>query len=293
MVALDNTILNVAVPSISHEFGASESDLQWVTTAYGLVLADCCSRGGVRRSSWTKGMLLAGLAISDWRPRGVVRRVDDAAGRRPRADGVGGACTMPATLAVLGNVFAASERGQAIAIWSSVAGIAAGAGPIVGGVCCTALVGLRADRESAGRRRRVRRRWCLRAAIERSGLTSPRPSQLARVVGGVDRGSRGHHRRSGARVAGAFDDRRSECGGRVLRGVPVQRGALARSAVDAETARDPRVIAGAVTMAGLFFAMFGVQFVLTQWIHGDQAGRRWSQGSASFRMRRRRSCARC
>ena len=48
--------------------------------------------------------------------------------------GVGGACTMPATLSVLGNVFHEDERGRAIAIWSGVAGVASAAGPIAGGL---------------------------------------------------------------------------------------------------------------------------------------------------------------
>ena len=50
------------------------------------------------------------------------------------AMGVGGACTMPATLSILGNVFDEHERGRAISIWSGVAGVASAAGPIAGGL---------------------------------------------------------------------------------------------------------------------------------------------------------------
>src|SRR3954449_3332989 len=125
IVIIGNTALNVAIPTLSRELGASTSELQWMVDAYSLVFAGFLFTGGAlgdrfgRKGTlqvglliFLSGSLLAALGDSTW---AVI------AGRSVM--GLGGAFVMPATLSILTNVFPAHERARAIAIW---AGIAAG-----------------------------------------------------------------------------------------------------------------------------------------------------------------------
>lgn len=135
IVALDNTILAVAVPRVGSALGADETALQWVTAAYSLVLAALLlPLAGLGDRFGRKGLLLVGLTLFGLASVAAALATSTAQLVAARGlMGVGGAATMPATLAVLGNVFAEHERGRAIALWSGVASIAGGAGPIVGG----------------------------------------------------------------------------------------------------------------------------------------------------------------
>lgn len=136
IVVLDNTILSVAVPSIGDALSATETQLQWIVAAYGLVLAALLlPLAGVGDRLGRKGLLLTGVAVF-----GVTSAV---AALAVSADqllvargllGLGGAATMPATLAVLSNVFPAHERARAIALWSGASSIAAAGGPVIGGI---------------------------------------------------------------------------------------------------------------------------------------------------------------
>jgi EmrB/QacA subfamily drug resistance transporter len=135
IVALDNTILAVAVPSVGTALGADETALQWITAAYSLILAALLlPLAGLGDRFGRKGLLLVGLTLFGLASAAAALATTSAQLVVARGlMGVGGAATMPATLSVLGNVFPDHERGRAIAVWSGVASIAGGAGPIVGG----------------------------------------------------------------------------------------------------------------------------------------------------------------
>lgn len=135
VIIVDNTILNVAVPTIVRELSASTSQLQWMVDSYTLVFAGLLLTAGSlgdrfgRRGALQVGMVIFGLgsllaAMSDSANQLIVTR---------GIMGVGGAFIMPATLSIITNVFPPEERGKAIGLWASVAGVAAVLGPISGG----------------------------------------------------------------------------------------------------------------------------------------------------------------
>jgi EmrB/QacA subfamily drug resistance transporter len=136
IIGLDNTILNVALPSLQKEFDASSSTLQWIVDSYLLVFAGLLLTMGTlgdrfgRKLALQCGLVLFGgasLAVL------VVQTSDQLIAVRA-AMGVGGALIMPATLSIISNVFPKEERGKAIGIWAGMASVGIGLGPLFGGL---------------------------------------------------------------------------------------------------------------------------------------------------------------
>jgi EmrB/QacA subfamily drug resistance transporter len=136
IIGLDNTILNVALPTLQEEFDASASTLQWMVDAYLLVFAGLLLVFGTlgdrfgRKLALQAGVTLFGLAslgalIADSSGEVIVIR---------SLMGVGAALIMPATLSIIANVFPPEERPKAIGIWAAQAALGIGLGPLVGGL---------------------------------------------------------------------------------------------------------------------------------------------------------------
>src|SRR5918999_1987230 len=136
IIGLDNTILNVAIPTLQEEFDASASSLQWMVDSYLLVFAGLLLVFGTLGDRLgRKRALQAGVSIFGLASLGAL--VADSAGQviAVRAlMGVGAAMIMPATLSIIANVFPPDERGKAIGIWAALAAVGIGLGPLAGGL---------------------------------------------------------------------------------------------------------------------------------------------------------------
>jgi MFS family permease len=273
VITVDNTILSIALPSIREQMQASESDLQWITAAYGIVLAGVLlplavvgDRIGRRR------MLFAGLAV--FGTASAVAAFVDSPGALiacRAALGLGGASAMPATLAIIGNVFAPAERGRAISVWSGVAGLGAAAGPLAGGlllahfwwgsvflvnvpICAAGLVATAAIVPESFDPASPR--------IDGAGAALWTAALVGLVFGVIEAPERGW------------------ASGTVLTALPAAAVLFAAFAIRARraafpllppaTAGHPGMRAGAAVIPTTFFAIFGAQFVLTQWLQGPE-----------------------
>ncbi|WP_437762172.1 MFS transporter [Sorangium sp. So ce281] len=136
IISFDNTILNVALPSISRALHASAGDLQWIVDAYILVFAALLlTMGAISDRIGRKRMLQIGLILFAI-GAGMVTLVDSTRaliGLRACL-GVAAAMIMPSTLSIIAATFRdARERAKAIALWAAVFGLGISIGPILGG----------------------------------------------------------------------------------------------------------------------------------------------------------------
>ena len=137
VITLDNTILNVAIPSLVHDLGASLSQLQWIIDGYTLVFASLLLTAGALGDRFgRKGWMQIGLLIFGMSSLMASLSTTPMQLTLARATmGIGGALIMPATLSLMTNIFRdPKERGRAIGIWAAVAGASGALGPIAGGL---------------------------------------------------------------------------------------------------------------------------------------------------------------
>ena len=137
IIVVDGTIVNVALPTLVRDLGATTSQLQWIVDAYVLVFAGLLmAAGSVGDRFGRKGVLQLGLVV--FAVTSVFASLADSAGELiawRAAMGVGGAMIFPATLATLVNVFTEPrKRAVAISIWAATSGLAVATGPVVGGL---------------------------------------------------------------------------------------------------------------------------------------------------------------
>ncbi|MFC9910493.1 MFS transporter [Streptomyces sp. NPDC127197] len=134
-VLLDNTVLNVAIPSLTEELGAATSDIQWMINAYSLVQSGLLLTAGSAADRYgRKKMLITGLAL--FGIGSLVAGLADSTGQLIAARagmGVGGALLLTTTLAVAMQIFAPEEHAKAIGIWSAVNALGFACGPLIGG----------------------------------------------------------------------------------------------------------------------------------------------------------------
>ena len=135
MIMLDNTVVNVALPSIQRDLHTSLSALEWTINAYTLTFAVLLVTGGRLGDIFgRRRMFLFGVITFALSSAAIGFSPSDTwliAGRA--IQGIGAAFMMPATLSIISNAFPAHERGRAIGTWAGVSAIALAIGPLVGG----------------------------------------------------------------------------------------------------------------------------------------------------------------
>jgi len=132
---VDGTVVNLALPALQRELGATVADVQWVVEAYALLLAALLLVGGSlgdrlgRRRIYASGIVLfAAASTACGLARGVRQLVIARA-----VQGVGAALLVPGSLAILSASFPEQERGRAIGTWSAASAITTAFGPVLGG----------------------------------------------------------------------------------------------------------------------------------------------------------------
>lgn len=136
VISLDNTILNVALPSIANDLGASANQLQWIVDAYVLVFAALLlTMGSLGDRLGRKRILQVGLLWFGVGSLGAALAPNTTVLIVTRAFlGVGAAMIMPATLSLITATFLdKKERAKAIALWAAVFALGTGIGPFLGG----------------------------------------------------------------------------------------------------------------------------------------------------------------
>ena len=277
IIGLDNTILNVALPTLQDEFGASSSKLQWMVDSYLLVFAGLLLVFGTLGDRFGRKLALqAGVTIFGLASLGalVADSADQVIAVRA-AMGVGAALIMPATLSIIANLFTGEERGKAIAIWAALAAVGIGLGPLTGGLllewfdwssiflvnvpvaALALLLGFRYVPESRDPRP---------GSFDLRERHSPPPASASSCT----RSSRGPSAAGDPGWCSGHSRRASDCSARFSGG---SAGPPSRCSTSASSAA-PSFSVGTAAVSVAFFALLGGIFALTQYLqfaHGYSA----------------------
>lgn len=132
---IDGTVVNVALPAIQRQLGATTSDAQWIMESYALFLASLLLVGGVLGDRFgRKRIFMIGTGLFTLASIGcsLSKTVELLIAARA-IQGIGAALLVPGSLALISATFPQSERGAAIGTWSAFTGITAAIGPVIGG----------------------------------------------------------------------------------------------------------------------------------------------------------------
>jgi EmrB/QacA subfamily drug resistance transporter len=268
IVTLDNTILNVALPTLVHDLHASDRQLQWVVDSYVLVFAGLLlTAGSVGDKFGRRGTLTVGLWI--FAAGSGLSALAGSAGQLTATRavmGLGAAFVFPATLSILTNVFTdPTERQKAIAVWAGTAGIGIALGPVTGGlllehfywgsvflvnlpIVALALVGGRLFVPTS-RDPHAGRLDLVGAALSLVGLGSL-------VYGIIQAPERGW---TDGLILASFAVAAASLGGFVA-----WERRVAEPLLDLSVFRNPRFTAASLAISFVYFCLFGTYFFLTQ-----------------------------
>ncbi len=136
VVVLDNTVLNIALPTIQRDLNATQSQLVWSVDSYVLVFAALLFTWGVLGDRYGRRKILS-IGLTIFMVASAVCAFSSSAGMLigfRAVMGIGGAAVTPVTLAIITVVFPPHERGKAIGAWAAAVGGAVALGPVLGGL---------------------------------------------------------------------------------------------------------------------------------------------------------------
>jgi len=135
MTFIDGSAVNVALPVIQRELGADAAQMQWVVEGYSLFLSALILLGGSLGDLYgRKRLFVIGIAVFALASLGCAVAPTISVLNVARCiQGIGAACAMPESLALISATFTGDERGRAIGTWSGFASITGAAGPVIGG----------------------------------------------------------------------------------------------------------------------------------------------------------------
>jgi EmrB/QacA subfamily drug resistance transporter len=270
VIVIDNTIVNVALPTLVDELDADVSQLQLVVDAYTLVFAALLLLAGAlgdrfgRRRTLLGGLAVFGIAS------GCAAYAGDVDGLivARAVMGAGAAFIMPATLSLLISVFTdPRERAMAIGIWAATAGLGVALGPVVGGVLLDHFwwgsifivnVPLTAIALVAGSRLIPESRDPVARRLDWTGGALSGAGLVALVWAVIEAPSRGW---TSAAVLGV-----GALAAILLAAFVVWQRRVAEPLLDVRLFRDTRFTAASGTIMVLFFALFGFLFLSTQYL---------------------------
>jgi len=136
MIMLDNTVVNVALPSIQRDLHVDLAELEWIVAGYALTFAALMLTGGKLADAYGRRLLFV-VGIAVFTLSSLACGLSTTGGQLIAfriAQGVGAALMNPATLGIIAATFPPRQRGTAIGVWAGVAALALAIGPLVGGL---------------------------------------------------------------------------------------------------------------------------------------------------------------